>query len=177
MTLRELSKELGIPFTTLGNYERGDREPNFEVLNSIAGYFNVSIDYLSGRTNIRNTATYTFNIGFNQLKEAINETSPQVRDAAENVFTKMSYILREGIKEEDVDGLLIIQEILAFFMRMKIGFFPDPYAELESEPRTPFELAKLFIQEKHEVDELLNALFDVYSREYLKKIDKGNENN
>ena len=32
-------------------YERGERQPNFEVLEMIADFFNVDIDYLLGRTN------------------------------------------------------------------------------------------------------------------------------
>ena len=32
-------------------YERGERQPNFEVLETIADYFNVDIDYLLGRTS------------------------------------------------------------------------------------------------------------------------------
>ena len=32
-------------------YERGERQPNFEVLETIADFFNVDIDYLLGRTN------------------------------------------------------------------------------------------------------------------------------
>ena len=31
-------------------YERGERQPNFEVLEAIADFFNVDIDYLLGRT-------------------------------------------------------------------------------------------------------------------------------
>ena len=35
-------------------YEQNRRTPDFALLNSIADYFGVSIDYLLGRTNIRN---------------------------------------------------------------------------------------------------------------------------
>ena len=31
-------------------YARGERQPNFEVLEAIADFFNVDIDYLLGRT-------------------------------------------------------------------------------------------------------------------------------
>lgn len=32
-------------------YERGEREPTLSILNTLADYFNVSIDYLVGRTD------------------------------------------------------------------------------------------------------------------------------
>ncbi|MEH7373117.1 helix-turn-helix transcriptional regulator, partial [Priestia megaterium] len=47
MTLRELADALGVPFTTLGNYERGDRKPDLQFLLDISKYFGVSMDFLS----------------------------------------------------------------------------------------------------------------------------------
>ena len=44
----ELSKRLGIPYTTYCNYESGLREPNSEMLKKIAMFYSVTIDYLLG---------------------------------------------------------------------------------------------------------------------------------
>ena len=52
LTLRELAKELDISFSALGKYERNERQPDFETLEKLADYFNVSIDYLLGRKKI-----------------------------------------------------------------------------------------------------------------------------
>ena len=51
MSQQELADALGISKSAINMYERGERQPNFEVLESIADYFNVDIDYLLGRTN------------------------------------------------------------------------------------------------------------------------------
>lgn len=51
MTQDELAKILKISRSTVGMYEKGDREPDYETLESIADFFNVSIDYLLGREN------------------------------------------------------------------------------------------------------------------------------
>lgn len=51
MSQQELADALGISKSAVNMYERGERQPNFEVLESIADYFNVDIDYLLGRTN------------------------------------------------------------------------------------------------------------------------------
>lgn len=48
MTLRDLAEKLNIPFTTLGNYEREDREPNVSTFLALSDFFGVSIDYLTG---------------------------------------------------------------------------------------------------------------------------------
>lgn len=49
-TQDELSKQLNISRSTIGMYEKGAREPDFETLELIADYFNVDTDYLLGRT-------------------------------------------------------------------------------------------------------------------------------
>lgn len=43
---RQLAVELNIAPSTLGNYFRNEREPDFETLKMLAVYFNVSTDYL-----------------------------------------------------------------------------------------------------------------------------------
>lgn len=50
LTQEELAKQLKISRSTIGMYENGSREPDFETLELIADYFNVDIDYLLGRT-------------------------------------------------------------------------------------------------------------------------------
>lgn len=50
LTQDELGKVLKISRSTVGMYENGSREPDYETLESIADYFNVDIDYLLGRT-------------------------------------------------------------------------------------------------------------------------------
>lgn len=48
---KEVAKGLGITEVGYQNYEVGRRRPTFDVFTSIAGFFNVSLDYLVGRTN------------------------------------------------------------------------------------------------------------------------------
>lgn len=50
MTQDQLAKVLKISRSTIGMYEKGDREPDYETLESIADFFNVDIDYLLGRS-------------------------------------------------------------------------------------------------------------------------------
>ncbi len=50
MSQQELADALGISKSSINMYERGERQPNFEVLETIADFFNVDIDYLLGRT-------------------------------------------------------------------------------------------------------------------------------
>lgn len=51
-TQEQLSSSLGISRAALSHYEKNRREPDTETLTKVADLFQVSIDYLVGRTNI-----------------------------------------------------------------------------------------------------------------------------
>lgn len=61
LTQRDLATELGLAYSTIAMYESGKREPNFETLEKIADYFNTDMNYLYGKTNIRNRLTVVDN--------------------------------------------------------------------------------------------------------------------
>ena len=46
ITQKQLATDLNIAATTIGNYIREMREPDFEILKLFAAYFNVTTDYL-----------------------------------------------------------------------------------------------------------------------------------
>ena len=46
MTQKKIAEDLRIAPSTLGNYVRNLREPDYETLKQIAKYFDVSIDFL-----------------------------------------------------------------------------------------------------------------------------------
>lgn len=52
LTMKDAAKEIGLPYTTYVNYEKGDREPSSETLILIADYYCTSVDYLIGKTPI-----------------------------------------------------------------------------------------------------------------------------
>lgn len=52
LTQGELATKFNINRTTLSKYETNENEPDLTFLKDCADYFNVSIDYLLGRTKI-----------------------------------------------------------------------------------------------------------------------------
>ncbi|MCM1400323.1 MAG: helix-turn-helix domain-containing protein [Clostridium sp.] len=54
----QLAKELRVSKSTIGMWETGGRLPSSELYEQIADYFNVDIDYLYGRTSIRQKIHY-----------------------------------------------------------------------------------------------------------------------
>lgn len=88
LTQKELSEILGCSESTVGMYERGHREPDFETLESIADYFNVDMDYLTGRSSIERQYTclsqksIILSADELQLLENYREASEEIRSAA-----------------------------------------------------------------------------------------------
>lgn len=73
----ELSKILNISNTTLSQYETGQRIPSDEIKEKIADFFNVSIDYLLGRTQYRSLDKSQINPAyFRIMKEAEEKGIP-----------------------------------------------------------------------------------------------------
>lgn len=48
---KDIANDTGIALRTYQYYERGEREPSLSVLLTLADYFNVSLDYLTGRSD------------------------------------------------------------------------------------------------------------------------------
>lgn len=51
-TQQELADKANIARSTLAMYEQGHRKPDFEILDTLAEFFDVSFDYLLGRSDI-----------------------------------------------------------------------------------------------------------------------------
>lgn len=56
---KDFAKKIGVSNTVLSRYESGDRKPDYDILQTIADYFEVSTDYLLGRTNAPEPSTKT----------------------------------------------------------------------------------------------------------------------
>lgn len=53
LSLDELGAALNMPKSSLSRYETGTSDPSIETVRKIARYFNVSIDWLAGETDVR----------------------------------------------------------------------------------------------------------------------------
>lgn len=73
ITQEQLASMLKISRSTVGMYETGSREPDFETCEAIADIFNVDMDFLLGRSNVeRKDPVYPVNSippGFDPLPE------------------------------------------------------------------------------------------------------------
>ncbi len=54
ITQNELSNYLGLTPKMVSFYELGERFPPYDIINKLADYFDISTDYLLGRSDIKN---------------------------------------------------------------------------------------------------------------------------
>lgn len=86
LTQVEIAEKLKISRSTIGMYETGAREPDFETLERIADFFNIDIDYLLGRTNKTTLLPETigqYNSGLNKrdtrdIEKILDQTREQL---------------------------------------------------------------------------------------------------
>ncbi len=75
ITQKQLASDLNIAPSTLGNYIQDSREPDFQTLKDIAGYFNVTVDYL-----IDNRSPYTQSRNEEEILRIFRSLSPEQQD-------------------------------------------------------------------------------------------------
>jgi transcriptional regulator with XRE-family HTH domain len=80
LTQEELSHKLGISRASLSHYETNRREPDYETLRNIANYFDISLDYLLGRTNDP----------YSELDKDIRDFVDSLELSDENILEKFS---------------------------------------------------------------------------------------
>lgn len=99
ISLNKLEEKLGFSRNTIYNMKKST--PNVERVSMIADYFNVSTDYLLGRTDNPNIANNDTIAGY---------TSDDLRKMAENAKTFDG----KPLTEEDIDA---IQNIIEIYLR------------------------------------------------------------
>lgn len=118
LTIKALSDLSKIPYRSLQNYLRGEREPNAEALVALSTHLNISIDWLlTGKgevVGVEKAQPATQEQHFNQsdlkLLELLNQLEPEVRKE-----------LLRGAEEKQrmIDMEKQLKELSAAFERLK----------------------------------------------------------
>ncbi|MBP3929553.1 MAG: helix-turn-helix transcriptional regulator [Peptostreptococcaceae bacterium] len=101
-TLEQMAQDLNTTKVTLSRYENGTREPKSETLNQLSDYFNVSIDYLFGKTDERSIPTKDEVI---DVKKALDKIKNDLQNSRSLMFDG------ECLSEDAISSLLSAMEI------------------------------------------------------------------
>lgn len=103
MTQKQLADVLHVSESRIGMYEREQREPDFEMLEEIADYFNVDMDFLTGRSEVERQ--YSFpeqNLSLSPEEKAL---VADYRDASEEIRGAAASMLHDSAERNRKDGL------------------------------------------------------------------------
>lgn len=136
LTQKEVAKVINVTIATISKYELGIIEPDHKATEILADYFDVSIDYLLGRTNERRLVMYkNFQEYLDSLKDEENK-----EDAKEDY---------SGIKNET--------ERKDYHVRFNIAY-PSIIKESNAEYDVALEIAKSKSITPEKLQKILDAL-------------------
>lgn len=95
LTQEQLAALLGISKSAISMYENGNREPNFEIEELIADFFNVDISYLRGKV------TFVIPEGFSPLPKTVKKPRLGVISCGDPIMS-----------EENFDGYDDVSELI-----------------------------------------------------------------
>ena len=105
ITMKDLAVFLGISESAVSLYETGKSQPDHETLKKIADYFDVSIDYLLGRTDCKKTFTEEEYYNIIRIADKLGITYEELINGGESVITPKSIDTYEKMVEKRADAL------------------------------------------------------------------------
>ena len=95
MSREELAGHLGMSYSTIAKYETGNRFPDQQTLLKIADIFDVSIDYLLGKSDYRKPLPQTV---APYLPEGFDKLSPEARKEVMDFieYVRVKYAKKDG---------------------------------------------------------------------------------
>lgn len=103
LSQQKLADNLKTSKSSVNMYERGDREPGLEMLETIADFFNVDMDYLIGKSNVANKMLYQL------IPEPNNPQKSIELSAREEIFVE-NY--RQLTEEGKIKAEIYIEDLL-----------------------------------------------------------------
>ena len=102
-TQLELSQKMDCAMSSIAMYEKEDRKPSLEVLVKLSEIFNCSIDYLLGKSDIRNPKQEN-DINEELLKVGFDmkDYNPPTDKQKEQIKAVLEVILKDNKKDDNV---------------------------------------------------------------------------
>lgn len=93
LTQKDLGDILGVGKTTISMYENGNSTPNDEIKLKICDYFDISLDYLIGKSSIKN---YSHNPYFEDVNKIAKHNG---------IHTLAAHFENEEFTQDDLDDI------------------------------------------------------------------------
>lgn len=95
----DIAKIINKSERTVGFYETGERDMNTETLAILANFFDCSIDYLLGKTDIRNPYISNDPLGLAKIGFSMKDYNPPTETQKEQIKVIIETILKDNKKD------------------------------------------------------------------------------
>lgn len=117
----DLAAELGLARTTIANYEQATRFPDEQALHHFADYFDVSLDYLLGRTEFRTTEHQELFTNNPAILLLIDPQTSQLVDFSTTAVAFYGYPRKELLKKKITDLNILPEAEVVQYMGLAIA--------------------------------------------------------
>lgn len=126
ITMKELGETVGVAESTISQYETGKRSPDFETLLKFGEFFNVSTDYLLGRSD---TKKFPAEAGDQKLSKEEKDIEKILAQAKEQLMDAEGLMFDgEPASPEAIDSILSAMKIgIAMAKEENKKYIPKKY--------------------------------------------------
>lgn len=94
----ELGKIIGVSGRAIGNYENGNRDMSTEIVIKLANFFDVTTDYLLGKSKERHSKI-DFNADLIKIGLSLKDYTPPTEEQKKQIEEFAKYVLKDNKKE------------------------------------------------------------------------------
>ncbi len=100
MNQTTFSKRLGFGQSTISNWENGNRTLDVNTATTLANFFNVSVDYLLGNSDLREEMPSEEGVKLDDFTYALFDETKDLTDADKEMLLNMAKMLKERKDKE-----------------------------------------------------------------------------
>ncbi|WP_084247019.1 helix-turn-helix domain-containing protein [Rummeliibacillus stabekisii] len=112
LTQSDMANMLGITRQGYAKYENEESQPDFNTLKKIADYFDVSIDYLLGRTAFKTNDEEIFMEDISEIFEKLSTMKKKDRKTIVNTIDALYLLINRQLNKQDTSNLKAIHDII-----------------------------------------------------------------
>lgn len=102
-SLYKIANYLNVTVQTVSNYENEKRDMTPDTILKLAEYFEVSTDYLLGKSDIRNPEPQDDPLGLAEIGFSMKDYVPPTETQKEQIRSLIEVILKDNKKEDKTD--------------------------------------------------------------------------
>ena len=160
MTQSDLAKAIHKTRSTVSGYETEGKEPDYEMLCSLAEYFGVSTDYLLGIDDCRTHSEAVFINDTKNFKRHYDSLAPLVKQTVAKMYDSFYVLLSRDMIKNNEERLALYSDLFSLLQdsRAKIRNAIDSCGGQVTDPLLLSDLMNLQNSLKNEVCAVLDKL-------------------